>query len=120
MADRPTAAEIDAYIAEFPPEVQERLRELRETIREVAPDAVETISYAIPTYDLNGKHLVHFAGFSQHVGVYPTPSGMEAFDEELSAYKRGKGSVQLPHSKPLPLDLVRRIVEHRVREITGG
>lgn len=87
-------------------------------IKASAPDATEAISYAIPTFDLNGKHLVHFAGYGKHVGFYPTGSGVEAFKEELAPYKRGKGSVQFPLGQPLPTDLIRRIVEFRVQENT--
>jgi len=107
---------IDAYIEGFPPETQSKLTEIRELIASIAPDATETISYAIPTFDLNGKHLVHFAGFAKHVGFYPVPSGMAAFAEELKPYKQGKGSVQFPLGQPLPTDLIRRIVEFRVEE----
>jgi len=119
MADRPTASSIDEYIAEFPPQTQEVLEEIRALIKESAPDATETISYAIPTFDLNGRHLVHFAGFAKHTGFYPVPTGMEAFKEELAPYKQGKGSVQFPLGKPLPADLIRRIVEFRVAENLG-
>lgn len=119
MADRPTANSIDEYIAEFPDETRELLGEMRTLIRSVAPDATETISYAIPTFDLYGKHLVHFAGFKKHIGFYPVPSGIEAFKDELAPYKSGKGSAQFPLAEPLPADLIRRIVEFRVREITG-
>ena len=107
---RSTAADIDAYIAEFPPETQKVLQEIRELIRANAPGATETISYAMPTFDLNGRHLVHFAGYARHIGFYPIPTGMEAFKDELSHYKTGKGSVQFPLAQPLPLDLIRRIV----------
>ena len=106
---------IDEYIATFPEDVQRILNELRQSIREVAPDAEETINYQIPTFTLNGN-LVHFAAFGNHIGFYPTPSGMEAFKEELSAYKGAKGSVQFPVDEPLPLPLIRRIVEYRVKE----
>jgi uncharacterized protein YdhG (YjbR/CyaY superfamily) len=119
MANRPTAGSIDEYIAGFPPETQDVLQELRALIRATAPAATETISYAIPTFDLNGRHLVHFAGYAKHIGFYPVPSGVEAFEEELKPYKRGKGSVQFPLGRPLPTDLIRRIVEFRVRENTG-
>lgn len=119
MPTRPTAGPIDEYIAVFPPETQALLTQIRELIRATAPDATETISYAIPTFDLNGKHLVHFAGFPKHVGFYPIPSGMEAFKEELAPYKQGKGSVQFPLDEPLPVDLIRRIVEFRVGEVRG-
>jgi uncharacterized protein YdhG (YjbR/CyaY superfamily) len=118
MADPSGAAAVDGYIAGFPPETQSKLREIRDLIRSIAPDATETISYAIPTFDLNGRHLVHYAGFAKHVGFYPIPSGMTAFSEELAPYKRGKGSVQFPLGSPLPVDLIRRIVEFRVAENT--
>lgn len=118
MAMRPTADSIDEYIAEFPPETRKVLEELRALIRASAPDATETISYAMPTFDLNG-HLVHFAGFAKHVGFYPTGRGVEAFKEELKPYKTGKGSVQFPLGQPLPADLIRRIVERRVADNTG-
>jgi uncharacterized protein YdhG (YjbR/CyaY superfamily) len=113
---RSTAGSIGEYIAEFPPETRVALEQVRALIRGVAPDAVETISYAIPTFDLNGRHLVHFAGFAKHIGFYPIPSGMAAFAEDLAPYKQGKGSVQFPLAEPLPLDLIRRIVEFRVEE----
>jgi uncharacterized protein YdhG (YjbR/CyaY superfamily) len=118
MMDRAGAGSIDDYIAAFPPETQKMLEELRALIREVAPEATETISYAIPTFDLNG-HLVHFAGYEHHIGLYPTGSGVEAFKEELKPYKQGKGSVQFPLGQPLPTDLIRRIVEFRVGQSTG-
>jgi uncharacterized protein YdhG (YjbR/CyaY superfamily) len=116
MATRPTASDVDTYIAAFPPETQAALEEVRATIRSVAPDAVETISYGIPTFDLNGRHLVHYGGFARHVGFYPTPSGGEAFAAELSAYKQGKGSVQFPLAEPMPTDLIRRMVLYRVAQ----
>jgi uncharacterized protein YdhG (YjbR/CyaY superfamily) len=107
---------IDGYIAGFPPQTQAKLREIREIIRAAAPDATETISYAMPTFDLNGRHLVHFAGFARHVGFYPIPSAIAEFSEELASYKSGKGSAQFPLGDPLPADLIRRIVEFRVAE----
>lgn len=119
MTPRPTARSIDDYIADFPVETQEMLREMRALIHESAPGATEAISYAIPTFDLGGRHLVHFAGYAHHVGFYPTGSGAAAFADELAAYKGGKGSVQFALGKPLPRDLIRRIVEHRVAQ-TGG
>jgi uncharacterized protein YdhG (YjbR/CyaY superfamily) len=117
MANRSTAASIDEYIAGFPPETQEVLHELRGLIKASAPNATETISYAIPTFDLNG-HLVHFAGYRNHIGFYPTSSGIGAFEEELTPYRSGKGSVQFPVGRPLPTDLIRRIVAFRVEENT--
>ena len=119
MADRSTANSIDEYIAGFPPETQKVLEEMRALIQASAPGATETISYAIPTFDLNGRHLVHFAGYKSHIGFYPVPSGLEAFKEDLMPYKQGKGSVQFPLGQPLPTDLIRRIVEFRVAENIG-
>jgi len=119
MTPRPAAGTIDEYIAEFPSETRTMLEEMRALIRESAPGATETISYAIPTFDLNGR-LVHFAGFKHHVGFYPTGRGVEAFKEELAPYRSGKGSVQFPIGKPLPADLIRRIVEFRVEQNTHG
>ncbi len=119
MTNRSTAKSIDEYIAEFPAETQKVLEELRAIIRSSAPDAMETISYAIPTFDLNGKHLVHFAGYARHIGFYPTSSGIEAFKEELKHYKSAAGSVQFPLGQPLPTELIRRIVEFRVQENAG-
>ena len=119
MANRATAHSIDEYIAGFSPETQKVLEELRMLIKASAPAATETISYAIPTFDLNGKHLVHFAGYERHVGLYPAPSGLEAFKADLKPYKSGKGSVQFPLGQPLPTDLIRRIVAFRVEENTG-
>ena len=116
MTDRSTATTIDAYIAEFPAETQAVLREIRALVRASAPAATETISYAIPTFDLGGRHLVHFAGYAQHVGFYPTASGIAAFADELKPYRHAKGSVQFPLGRPLPRDLIRRIVEFRVAE----
>jgi uncharacterized protein YdhG (YjbR/CyaY superfamily) len=120
MEKRPVAGSIDEYIADFPPETQILLQEVRAIISKAAPEATETISYAIPTFDLAGKHLVHFAGYAKHVGFYPVPSAMTAFKDELSPYRRGKGSAQFPLNQPLPTDLIRRIVEYRVHEITGS
>lgn len=119
MAERSGATTIDEYIAEFPPEVQSVLQGVRQLIHETAPDATETIAYAIPTFDLNGKHLVHFAAFKEHIGLYPTPSGMVTFADELAPYKSGKGSAQLPLSEPMPMDLIRRIVEFRMGELAA-
>jgi uncharacterized protein YdhG (YjbR/CyaY superfamily) len=113
---RSTAATIDDYITEFPPDVRAALEEMRALIKAAAPDATETISYAIPTFDLNGRHLVHFAGYAKHIGFYPIPSAMTAFADELAPYKRGKGSAQFPLGEPLPADLIRRIVAFRVAE----
>jgi uncharacterized protein YdhG (YjbR/CyaY superfamily) len=104
---------VDQYISQFKPEVQERLSKIRDLIKKAAPGAEETIAYQMPTYRLNGN-LVHFAAFKNHIGLYPTPSGIDAFKEALAEYKGAKGSVQFPHSKPLPYELIRKIVEYRV------
>lgn len=106
---------IDEYIAGFPTDVQRILQKLRGVIRKAAPDAEEALKYRIPTFVLNGN-LVHFAAFKKHIGFYPTPSGIERFKDELSAYPNAKGSVQFPLGKPLPLALIRRVVEYRVTE----
>lgn len=116
MAIGSTVKSIDEYIAGFPVETQKVLNELRALICAAAPAVTETISYAVPTFDLNGRHLVHFAGYEKHIGFYPTPSGIEAFKEELKPYKCAKGSVQFPLAQPLPTDLIRRIVQFRVEE----
>ena len=116
MRTKPTPPKtIDDYIAGFPTEVQEILEKIRSTIRKAAPDAEETINYGIPTFTLNGN-LVHFAGFKNHVGFYPTPSGIEKFKEELSAYEGAKGSVQFPLDKRMPFGLISKIVKFRVKE----
>ena len=106
---------MDEYIGTFPENVRNILNELRHAIKESAPEAEETINYQIPTFTLHGN-LVHFAAFQNHIGFYPTPSGMEAFKKELASYKGAKGSVQFPIDQPLPLVLIRRIVEYRVKE----
>ena len=106
---------IDEYIAGFPKDIQEILKELRVTIKKAAPEAAETINYAIPTFTLKGN-LVHFAAYKNHIGFYPAPSGIVAFKKELSAYEGAKGSVQFPIDKPLPLALVTKIVRFRVKE----
>src|SRR5947209_17438921 len=110
---------IDEYIEASPKDVQGILQRLRLTIREAAPGAVETISYQMPTFKLNGRGLVYFAAFKNHIGLYPIPSGVEAFERELSPYKQGKGSVQFPIDQPVPYELVRRIVTFRVNENLG-
>ena len=108
---------IDEYIRTFPEEVQRELEKMKKTIQEAAPEATEAIRYQMPTFRLNGKNLVHFAAFKNHIGFYPIPSGIEAFKKELSPYKQGKGSVQFPLDKPVPYELVKKIVKFRVVEI---
>ncbi len=106
---------IDEYIAAFPQDIQKILKEIRTTIKAAAPKAEEKISYQMPTFFLNGN-LVHFAAFKEHIGFYPTPSGIEAFQKELSIYKGAKGSVQFPLDEPMPLKLISRIVKFRAAE----
>jgi uncharacterized protein YdhG (YjbR/CyaY superfamily) len=106
---------IDAYIMTFPPETQEILRKLREVIHESAPEATEKISYQMPTFALYGN-LVHFAAYKNHIGFYPAPRAIDEFKQELSAYKGAKGSVQFPIDKPLPYELISRMVKYRVAE----
>ncbi len=106
---------IDEYISSFPKDIQIILEQVRATIQKAAPDATETISYSIPTFKLNGN-LVHFAAFKNHIGFYATPTGHKAFEKELSIYKQGKGSVQFPLDKRMPLALITKIVKYRVKE----
>jgi uncharacterized protein YdhG (YjbR/CyaY superfamily) len=116
MKEAKTAYEsTDEYISRFPSEVQAILNQLRKVIKESAPEAREKISYQMPTFDLHGN-LVHFAAYQKHIGFYPGASGIEAFQQELSAYKGAKGSVQFPIEKPLPYELISRIVKFRVAQ----
>jgi uncharacterized protein YdhG (YjbR/CyaY superfamily) len=106
---------VDEYIALFPKEVQEILEKVRQTIRKAAPEAEETIGYGMPAFKLKGN-LVYFAAFKKHIGFYPAPRGIEQFKNELSAYKGSKGSAQFPLDKPIPYDLISKIVAFRVKE----
>lgn len=115
MSEKKSFTTIEAYIAQFPMDVQEILYSLRKSILEVAPEAKEKISYQIPTFYLNGN-LVHFAAYPTHIGFYPGPSGIAAFEEELSIYKHAKGSVQFPVDEPMPFSLIQRMVKYRVQE----
>jgi uncharacterized protein YdhG (YjbR/CyaY superfamily) len=110
-----TATTIDEYIAEFPKDIQQKLKEIRTAIKKAAPKAEEKISYAIPTFALHGN-LVHFAAFRNHIGFYPAPRAIEEFKKELSKYKGGKGTVQFPLDEPLPLPLIAKMVKFRVAE----
>lgn len=107
---------VETYIRNFPEETQRVLLQIRATIRESAPDAEEGIAYKMPAYKLNGKPLVYFAGYKNHIGFYAAPTGHEAFASELSVYKQGKGSVQFALNQPIPYDLIRRIVAFRSAE----
>lgn len=114
-SDQTAPSNIDEYIARFPIHVQEILKEVRMTIRKAAPGAEETISYQMPTFTLKGN-LVHFAAFKKHIGFYPTATGIQKFQNELSVYEGAKGSVRFPLDQPVPLDLIGRIVRFRVKE----
>ena len=109
---------IDEYIAGFPEETQNLLQQVRTIVKKAAPRATETISYGIPTFNLNDTYLVYFAAWKNHLSVYPAPVAHDDFRKELSNYKTAKGTVQFPYDKPLPLDLITRIVKFRVRDNT--
>lgn len=108
--------EIEIYIQQFPDSIQEILRNIRKLIKENAPEAEELFSYGMPAYKMNKKPLVYFAAFKNHIGFYATPSGHIEFQDELSNYKQGKGSVQFPLDEPIPYQLIERIVKFRVAE----
>ncbi len=110
------ATTVDEYIAQFPQGTQDILQEIRRVLSQELPAAEEAIRYAIPTFILNKKNLVHFAAFKNHIGFYPAPVGMEKFAKELAPYKTGRGSVQFPLNKPIPYDLIRRITQFRVAQ----
>ena len=116
MTSKPKFNNMDAYIASLPRDVQNILEKIRQVIRKTVPEAVEAISYQIPTFKLNGKNLVHFAAWKDHIGFYATPSGNAAFKKELAQYKVAKGSIQFPLDEPIPYDLVRKMVSFRVTE----
>ena len=109
--------DVDEYISEFPDNVQEILKQIRVIIRKEAPDAEEGMNYKMPSYKMNKKPLIYFAGCKNHIGFYATPTGHTAFIDELAQYKQGKGSVQFPLDKPIPYDLIKKIVKFRVNEI---
>lgn len=110
------ATSIDEYIAGFPAEVQLIMQQVRSTINNMVPEAEETISYAIPCFKLHNEYLVYFAGFAKHIGVYPAPTGNPEFTTAFQGYKTGKGSIQFPLDKPIPFDLIKKIVDFRLRE----
>jgi len=109
-------SDVDEYIASFPKEVQQLLKDIRSKIKTVVPEAEEIISYGMPAYKYMGIPLVYFAGYEKHIGFYATPTGHHAFKKELSKYKQGKGSVQFPVDKPMPLSLISKIVKFRMKE----
>lgn len=114
----PATTTIDEYLAPFPPNVRTLLEKVRRAIRTAAPDADEAIKYRMPTFVLNGRNLVHFAGYTRHIGFYPTPSAIESFKKELARYPSAKGSVQFPLDQPIPYPLIGRITRFRVNETT--
>ena len=105
---------MDEYIASFPQETQKVLEDIRATVKAVAPDAKEKISYQIPTFELNGRNLIHFAGWKKHVSLYPVPAGDEAFEKKISKYVAGKGTLKFPLDEPVPLELIEEIVKFSV------
>ncbi|MCX6300096.1 MAG: DUF1801 domain-containing protein [Bacteroidetes bacterium] len=113
--NKKTLNEIDTYISSFPLITQKRLSEIRLLIKQAAPAAEEIISYQMPAYKLHGM-LVYFAGYKNHIGFYPTASGIKQFELEIVAYKHSKGAVQFPINEPIPADLVARIVAFRIKE----
>ena len=120
LKTEPTAPRnIDEYIAGFQNDVQEILQKVGTTIREAAPDAEERISYQIPTFALRGKYLIYFAAYKKHISLYPAPIGNAEFKAELAAYESGKGTAKFPLDKPIPFDLISRIVKFRVQENLG-
>ncbi len=117
MKTKPAAPQnIDEYIAGFPNEVQEILEKIRMTIRKTAPEAEETIRYQMPTFTLRGSYLVYFAAYKKHIGFYPAPIGNAEFEEEIATYAAGKGTLKFPLDKPIPYDLISRVVRFRMQE----
>ena len=112
-------ASMDEYIGTFPKDVQNILEEVRRTIKAAAPKAEEKISYNMPTFMLNGKYLIYFAGWKHHISLYPVPVGSDAFNKEVSKYAAGKGTLQFPLDKPLPLKLITKIVKLRIEDDLG-
>jgi len=116
MTDKKPYTTIDEYISTFPVDIQAILENVRQSIQKAAPEATETMSYGIPTFNLNGKHLVFFAGWKHHISLYPLPAGDETFQQEIAHYKRAKGTIQFPLDKPLPYELVEQIVILLIKE----
>jgi uncharacterized protein YdhG (YjbR/CyaY superfamily) len=111
---------VEQYLSSFEPVIKARLIQVRNAIKISAPDAIEVISYNIPAYRYKGKVLIYFAGYAKHIGLYATPTGHSKFAKELSQYTQGKGSVQFPHSKPLPLTLIKNITKFRKTQIDNS
>ncbi len=108
---------IDEYLETVPSSVRPIMQEIRRTIASMAPEATEAISYDMPTFKLKGRNLIHFGAWSDHIGIYPVPSGSDAFNKELAPYVKGKGTIQFPLSKPLPYPLLKQIVALRIEDI---
>jgi uncharacterized protein YdhG (YjbR/CyaY superfamily) len=117
--DRAIARDVDEYIADFPPEVQDILAQIRSTVRAAAPEAKEVIKYQIPTYTLKGN-LVSFAAYKNHIGLYPVPAGTKKFQKELAIYRAAKSTARFPLDQPIPFDLIRQLVKFRVKESSKG
>ena len=113
-SDKVVFNSIDEYIATFPENVQKILEDIRATIKTVAPDAKEKISYQIAAFELNGRNLIHFAGWNRHISMYPVPAGDEAFEKKIARYVAGKGTLKFPLDEPIPLELIGEIVKFRV------
>lgn len=112
-----TPKNIDDYISRFPADIQNRLTQIRATIIKTVPGAVETISYGIPTFNLNGTYLIYFAGYKKHIGIYPVPSDLDEIDKAFANYETsGKGTIQFPHDEPLPLGLIKKLIQYRVKQ----
>lgn len=116
--EKQTPQTIDQYMADFEPEVQARMASVRQLVRTLVPEALETISWAMPTFKYRKKNLLHFAGHKTHLGLYPGPEAMVAFADELTTYKTSKGALQLPYNQPLPIDLITRIIHYRVAALS--
>ena len=107
---------VDEYIASFPEDVQKVLEEIREAVKDLVPEAKEKISYQIACFELNGRNLIHFAGWKKHISLYPIPAGNEAFEKQVAPYVDGKGTLKFPLDKPLPMTLIRKVVKLQVAE----
>jgi len=120
VTDKKPCTTVDEYINTFPPGVQEMIAQIRREIQKAAPDANETISYGIPTFDLNGKHLVHFAGWKRSLSVYPLPAGDAAFQRKIAPYKKEKSTLRFPLDEPIPYELVGEVVTLLQQEKPGN
>ena len=115
MADNNSSA-IDVYIATFPEQAQQAMQQIRALIHKTVPEVTETISYAMPTFNVHDHYLVYFAAYKNHIGFYPAPVNNEAFQKDFAIYKTGKGSVQFPLNKPMPMDLILKIIRFQLQE----